>query len=685
MNLEDIKGIGKVKVKLLHNLNIYTIRDLLFYQPRSYDDRRRFSTLHEAVKLKNDKSSLVKVKVIDHKYLRGKRKKILKLIISDNSLNASLVCFNQNFLEKTIHIGDEIIVYGKFEFRFDEAQCTNFEIIKDIDLNSSFEFGKIIPIYSLTEGLYQKFMRKSVHYALSIMVNNIKSFVPVYIQNKRNMMNIQEALWQLHFPSEYENIVKANNRLKYEEMFKLEFNLQMKKYYNDKENSKSYTKKELARQFIRNLPFKLIEGQIQSLKQIKDDLFSKIPMNRLLQGDVGSGKTIVSIISMILTYENGYQSAFMIPTEVLAIQQFNVIKELLNDYGIKVDILFSSMTEPSKKLALYNLKEGKTDIIIGTHSLFSENVVYKNLNLVIVDEQHKFGVRQRIKLIEKGNNVNTLVMTATPIPRTISLTLYGDMDISYIKDKPKNRQDIITKVLYQDERNNAIDFLKNEINKGKQGYIIYPLIEENNKLNLSSAKFMFDELSTKDLKDIEISLIHGKLNTDEKKNIMDRFIRNEIKVLISTTVIEVGIDNPTATVMIIENAERFGLSQLHQLRGRIGRGPDKAYCYLLVNRNISEDGKERMRAMVKYNDGFKLAEKDLQIRGPGEFLGNRQSGLSELKFIDLKTDKDIINICMKDIKHIINQDPNLERNEHKFLKDTLYKEFISENQYYLKS
>jgi ATP-dependent DNA helicase RecG len=684
MDLEDIKGIGKAKKKLLQNLNIYSIKDLLYHQPRTYEDRRKFHSLQEALNMDN-KATLVKVKVIDHQYIYGRKKKILKMIISDGSLNASLVCFNQDFLKKTVNIGDDIIVYGKFQFRFDEAQSTSFDIIKDIDLNTSYEFGRIIPIYNLTEGLHQKFMRKSIHYALSIVSKDISSIIPDYIQNKRNMLKLHEALWEMHFPSEYENIIRALNRLKYEEMFKLEFNIQLKKLYNNMKKGISYTKIDYARNLIKKLPYKLTTGQKNALKDIKKDLFSNKLMNRLIQGDVGSGKTVIAIIAMIMTYENGYQSAIMAPTEVLAIQHYLVIKKLLKDYNIKVDVLYSSMTESAKKMTLHNLKEGKTDIIIGTHSLFSENVVYKNLNLVVVDEQHKFGVRQRISLIQKGVDVNVMVMTATPIPRTISLTYYGDMDISLIKDKPKDRKEIKTKVLYQDERIKALSFVKSQIEQGKQAYIIYPIIEESEKLNIPSANYMYEELSKNEFMNINLGLLHGKMDTEKKQKVMNDFTQGKIQVLISTTVIEVGIDNPNATVMVIENAERFGLSQLHQLRGRIGRGTDKSYCYLMVNRNISEEGKERMRAMVKYNDGFRIAEKDLEIRGGGEFFGVKQSGISDLKFIDLVKDYDFIKVCIEDIKEIINDDPYFIKEENQILNKTLYKEFINENQYYLKS
>lgn len=667
MKLTDIKGIGKVKEKLLNNLNIFTVKDLLYNKPRSYEDRRSFVKLSEAVKQK--KACLIKAKIIDHIIIRGRKQKILKLIISDNSLNAALVCFNQLYLEKQYPVGVDIIVYGKFDFRFDEAQCSNFELIKDIDINESFEFGKIIPIYNLTEGLHQKFMRNITHYALSMMDKNknITELIPQYIRNKNDLYKINDALWQLHYPSEQTNVIKAYKRLKYEELFRLQFILRLKKQYYNNRNKKAYSSADLSRKIINDFHFKLTKGQKNALKDIKDDLFSEKIMNRLIQGDVGSGKTLVAMIAMALTHENHYQSAFMAPTEVLAVQQHKTLKNILKPYNIKVDILYSSMPQPAKKLALYNLKEGKTNIMVGTHSLFSENVEYKNLGLVVIDEQHKFGVKQRISLIKKGENVNVLVMTATPIPRTISQTLYGDMQTSYIIDKPKNRKPIKTKVYFHEERIKVINFILEQIAEGKQAYIIYPLIEESNKVNLSSAVDMYKRLKEEYFTNTNIGLLHGKLTTEEKRKIMDDFINNEIKILISTTVVEVGVDNPNATVMMIEHAERFGLAQLHQLRGRIGRGIDKSYCFLLVNKNISDEGKERMRSMVKYNDGFKIAEKDLEIRGAGEFFGLKQSGISDFKFTDLSKDSDVLDMCIKDIENIFEDDPELENSKNKTL------------------
>lgn len=683
MNLEDIKGVGKVKKSLLNNLGIFTVKDLIFNKPRSYEDRRNFTTLRKAINQQDDKASLIKAKIINHQMIRGHKKKFLKLIISDGTLKASLVCFNRNFFEKTYPIGEEVIVFGKFQFRFDEAQSTSFEIIKNADLNNSYEFGKILPIYNLTEGLNQKFLRQITHYILSNLSKEIDDIIPKYIKKKRNLMNIQEALWQIHFPSDYESVIPAIKTVKYEELFNLQYNLKLKQYIDNKNQRTPFKKADLARTVIKELPFKLTKGQKHSLKQIKEDLFSNHPMNRLLQGDVGAGKTLVAMIAMCLSYENGYQSALMVPTEVLALQHYNKIKTMLKPYGIKVDVLYSSMSAPSKKLVLYNLKEGLSNFVIGTHSLFSENVEYKNLGLAVIDEQHKFGVRQRISLMKKGDMIHTLVMTATPIPRTLTMTLYGDMKTSVIRDKPAFRKVIKTKVLYQDERQKAVEFVKEQIEKGEQCYIIYPMIEDSEKMNLTSAVGMYEQLSGNEFSGISMGLLHGKLSTEEKKEIMEQFSNKDIQILVSTTVIEVGVDNPNATVIIVENAERFGLSQLHQLRGRVGRGEKQSYCYLLVNRNISDDGKERMRAMVRHHDGFEIAEEDLKIRGPGEFLGVRQSGVTDLKFADLRVDYDILKDVSEDCKTIIKNDPECEKDEHKGIKDTLYKRFEEDTIYYL--
>jgi ATP-dependent DNA helicase RecG len=660
-SVQFVKGVGPKKKSLLKQLKIETIKDLLFYFPYRYEDRRHLKNIKD---LKNGELQVFEAEVLAKGLRRSRRKiSIFQLALGDETGRLEAIWFNQPYLNDSFKVGDKIIIYGKVQER-KGLQVINpeYELIAEDEESDDFLHTKrIVPIYSLTKGISQRVLRKISYNALNEFLKYIEDNLPDNIKKKYNLVDLKRALSYIHFPQETEEITLARKRLVYEELFSLELVLAYKKYhYKFNEGSLRFNLDEEAiGAFIEKLPFELTLAQKKVINEIKNDLSSPCGMQRLLQGDVGSGKTVVALISALYVIACGYQVALMAPTEILAEQHYRTIKALLKGFKVKTALLISGIKKQEKNKVLENIKKQKADIIIGTHALIQKEVTFKKLGLVIIDEQHKFGVIQRQRLYKKGENPDLLIMTATPIPRTLAYSLYGDLDVSTIDALPGGRKKITTWWVTKKKIVGAYDFIKKEIKKGRQGYIVYPLVEKSKKLELKAAKEMYEHLSRDIFSEYKLGLIHGQMKADEKDKVMQQFKKGKIDILISTIVIEVGIDVANASVMLIEHAERFGLSQLHQLRGRIGRGEYESYC-ILVSSVLSDIAKKRLSVMSRLTSGFKIAEEDLILRGPGEFFGIEQHGFKDLKLADLIRDEAVLKKAREDAFEFLAKENFLE-------------------------
>lgn len=671
MNIQYIKGVGPKKAYKLRRLNVETIKDLIYFIPREYEDRTNFKTLREGIK---DEKISLEIEVTGLGTITRPRNNmsILKVPFKDTSGLGYLVWFNQDYLRDKFISGNKYIVNGKFNKMGMEYQIMNpvFEKPDKID-----KIGRIIPLYPLTEGLKNNEILTIISNVLKENLKFIEESLPESLIQKYSFMNIQEALYSVHFPKNHDSMIMAKKRLAYEELLTLQLGLFIikNKTYKNK-NGIQFPYKEEVKHFIEDLPFKLTGAQSRVVDEILLDMEDKKQMNRLVQGDVGSGKTIVGIISMYKAVLSGYQAAMMAPTEILATQHFESLTKIFDKYDIRCELLVGSLTKKNKELVLEDLKEGRIDIIVGTHAIIQENVEFNRLGLAITDEQHRFGVKQRATLNQKGFNPDIIVMTATPIPRTLALILYGDLDISIIDELPPGRIEIETYAVDKDMKERIYKFIEKQILEGRQAYIVCPLIEESEALSINAAEELFVFLKDEVFNNFNIGLLHGKMKSKEKEVVMDNFKKNIINILVSTTVIEVGVNIPNSNIMVIFNAERFGLAQLHQLRGRVGRGEYQSYC-ILINESMNPVSRERMRILQQSSDGFIISEKDLELRGPGEFFGTRQHGLPELKVANLIQDMDILKIAQKDAQEIIHKDPSLISNENSRLKSRINEMF----------
>lgn len=638
-NIKYVKGVGPAKAGLLAKINIYTVRDLLEHYPRCYEDRSNLKLIRALTdgELQTFQATIIS---IDESRPR-KGLTVTKITVRDQSGIAQLVWFNQAYLKNRFRLGMEIIICGKVERRFTTLQIANPEV-EILDGSDTLHTGRIVPIYSSVENLNQRFLRGLIYQVIS-SGSVISETLPDDLIGQYNLMRRTDALTNIHFPKSVEELAQARRRLVFEELFLLQSGLAFLRQKNKQSTRgvKHAPDGQLLRQAHECLPFQLTEDQQKVLQEINTDMEDVSPMQRLLQGDVGSGKTVIAALALVKTVENGYQGALMAPTEILAEQHYHTLAQLLSPLGVRLAILTGKMSKRSRQELLEQMHDGAIDIVIGTHALIQEDVEFKHLGLVVTDEQHRFGVQQRANLQAKGIAPDVLVMTATPIPRTMALTVYGDLDVSVIRQLPPGRKVVKTYVANTGMRQRVYNFVTREVENGRQAYVVCPLVEESEKLEAQSAVQLYEELSISHFKNIACGLIHGRMKSSEKDKIMAAFYSNDINVLIATTVIEVGVNVPNATVMIIEGAERFGLAQLHQLRGRIGRGEHQSYCILLSD-SKSDDSKERLDIMTKSNDGFVLAEKDLLIRGPGQFFGTRQHGLPDLKIANIVTDIDIL-------------------------------------------
>ncbi len=650
-----VKGVGPNIAKLLGKLDIVTVPDLILHFPRDYVDRKKTDLISDSLKKGNVN---LLVRVIAQDSIGYGRKKTLKVYIEDDSGRASLVCFGRNFLAKVLIPERLFRVYGSFTYRYGEIQSTNFEIEPFSEHSENFE--RIVPIYPLTEGLNQRLMRRIVANAFNLLDSRIDEEIPAYLREKYLFPPREEALRRIHFPEDFDSLEISRKLLAYEELFYLElFMLRKKKKRKAVRRKRSAVSHRLKNALIRRLPFRLTDDQVKVLEEIEKDLFDTKPMMRMLQGDVGCGKTLVAFLSALSVIESGEQVALMAPTELLARQHAENAARLLEPIGIRLGLLVGGMSERERLYIGEALRTGEVDMVIGTHALFSSDVKYRKLGLIVIDEQHRFGVLQRIALAEKGKNPDLLLMTATPIPRSLSLTFFGDLDISTIRTMPEGRTPVITHLAREGNEAKVYDRVRAELNRGHQAYFVYPLIEESESLDLKNAQNMFEYLSKEVFKDWKLTLIHSRVPQEEKKRRMDDFVNGKCQILVATSVVEVGVDVPNATCMVIEHAERFGLSALHQLRGRVGRSSFRSYCFLIYGKNLTESGIRRLRVMKETTDGFQIAEEDLKIRGPGELLGIRQSGPLRFKVADLTSDTVLIENARRDVEEIIEKDPGL--------------------------
>ena len=669
MDLKDdvkfVKGVGPNRVKLLNKLNIFTLEDLITYFPREYEDRSKPKKIAET---ENGEECLIEGIVTSRIREIGTHKRnmtIYKLIVRDETDSCELIWYNQSYLKKMFKIGETYKFYGKINKKIGMTEMLS--PVYDSEGNSR-NTGKIIPIYPLTYNLSQNTIRKIIENGLELAKDKLEETLPDYILKEYNLLGAKESIEQIHFPEELANFSKARNRIAFEELLTMQLLLlSLKNKYKNTEEGIAFDKNVKMSDVINDLPFKLTKAQTRVLEEIDNDMENSKAMNRLLQGDVGSGKTIVSIIAAYKTVKSGYQMAMMAPTSILAMQHMVNFENILSKYGIKCELLLGSTTKKKKVDILERLKNGEIDIIIGTHSLLEENVVFNNLGLVVTDEQHRFGVRQRSTIASKGKNPDVLVMTATPIPRTLALILYGDLDISIIDELPPNRKKIDTFAVRKSMEERVNNFIKKQIDEGRQAYIVCPLVEESEEIEAKSVLELAEKYKTQIFKEYRVEYLHGKMKPKEKDEIMHRFKDGEIDILISTTVIEVGVDVPNSNIMVVENAERFGLAQLHQLRGRVGRGEYKSYCILKYQGN-SEIIRKRMQVMQDTNDGFIISEKDLELRGSGEFFGTKQHGIPEFKVANLFEDIKLLKLIQSLTEKILQEDPLLELEKNNRLK-----------------
>ncbi len=675
-SVEYVKGIGPKRARMLaEEIGVRSVGDLLEYYPRDYLDRSRIKSIYQ-VGRSNEYETIQGVVVNQMEFTSRRSTKVLKIVVYDETGVASLMAFGKRvqYMKTSLKIDTKVVVSGKFKRDYGEVNTSDYtyEVLSDEDAEL-IHTGRIVPVYSLTAKLNQRSLRRWTKRIVDDYASYVPEILPMEIRRRQRLLDKPAAVKNIHFPDTHERLRTARHRLAFDELFFLELGLGLKKKrWEVEELGISFPRQsDLLQRFIASLPFQLTNAQKRVFAEIEADMRSTRPMNRLLQGDVGSGKTVVAAMAMLLAIDNSYQGALMAPTEILAEQHYNTLTSLLYPMGIQVVLLRGDMRKSDKEDALIRIRTGEANIVVGTHALIQEGVEFANLGMEITDEQHRFGVMQRAELKRKGVNPDVLVMTATPIPRTLALTVYGDLNVSIIDEMPPGRQKIDTRWVPEGKRQDMYQFIEDQIAQGRQAYLVYPLVEESEKLeDLKAATEMAEHFQNDVFPHLKVGLIHGRMRAEEKQEIMESFKNNEINILVSTTVIEVGIDVPNASLMLIEHAERFGLAQLHQLRGRVGRSHHKSYCLLIAN-PTTDDAVRRMNAMTGTNDGFEIAEEDLAIRGPGEFFGTRQAGMPDLKVASLIRDAKLLEVAREEAFRIAAEDPALLKPEHQMLKRIL--------------
>ncbi len=666
-DIQFVKGVGPTKVVMLNKLGIYTVKDLIEFFPRMYEDRTKLYKINE---FEQGKNALFLGTVCQKKEIKRIRKNlaIYSTYVCDENGVCKLTWFNQKFIFQKIQEGNTYLFYGKPTIQNGRFVVEGAMIY---DVNELSKVQGIYPIYNLTAGITQNYIFKLVNEVIS-SVSMYNEIFDEEFKQKNKLMNKKDALYSVHFPSSFENVKNARNTLIFEELFMFQLGLMMLKNTNlQNERSRKYERVE-KQEFLDLLPFKLTNAQSRVISQIENDIYSNKVMNRMVQGDVGCGKTMIAAVAMFIAVKNGYQAALMAPTTILANQHYNELSNYFSKIGVRCELLTSATTKKNKNIIIEKLKNHEIDILIGTHSLIEDNIEFDNLSLVITDEQHRFGVKQRLKLTNKNDEVDTIVMTATPIPRSLAIILYGDLDISIVDELPPGRTPIQTFAVNDSYETRVNEFIRKQVNNGRQVYIVCPLVEENDELDLKSVEMLYENYKNNIFPELNVGILHGKMKNKEKDEIMLDFKDGKIDILVSTTVIEVGISVSNATLMVIENADRFGLAQLHQLRGRVGRGDKKSYCILKSN-NKSLVSRQRMKIMVDNTDGFIIAREDLNLRGPGDFFGIRQSGLPEFKIANLLNDATMLEKTTDSVKELLLKDKTLKYHEN--IKKELYKKF----------
>jgi ATP-dependent DNA helicase RecG len=666
VNVQTVARVGKVRAQKLSKLGIKNIGDLVTYYPRDYEDRNLEKNVDE---LEDGDECAVTLQILSDIVLSRPRRtlRIYKTTGRDDSGIVTLTWFNQDYIKDYIHKGMVYVFFGKVKKKGSYIEMTN-PIYEQAEATRKKTTG-IQPVYPLTEGITQTYLRMIISSALQTVGGKLSDILPEELRKQYSLAEINYALEKIHFPQNAEEAAQARRRLVFEELLMLQLGLLHLKNSQVKVSGIQFQKRPEITQFIEKLPFQLTKAQARVYREIEADMTGEKQMNRLVQGDVGSGKTIVAVMAILLAALNHYQSVFMVPTEILAEQHYQSIVPLLQGYGVKTVLLTGSVSKKEKERIKESILKQEADLIIGTHALLQEDVSFANLGLVVTDEQHRFGVKQRAVLSSKSNP-DILVMTATPIPRTLALILYGDLDISIIDELPPNRKPIETYSVTESMRQRINAFIRKKAAEGRQAYIICPLVEESEAIEAEAAMSLAEKLRETDLKGLSIGLIHGKMKWKEKDKVMREFSAGKLDVLVSTTVVEVGVNVPNASVMVVENAERFGLAQLHQLRGRVGRGEYQSYC-ILFNQSQNEIAKKRMEIMTTYSDGFKLSEKDMELRGPGDIFGIRQHGLPEFKIANLYQDMEILKEAQAAAADIIKNQKLSGREDYKRLQTQL--------------
>ncbi|MGB7290866.1 MAG: ATP-dependent DNA helicase RecG [Thermodesulfobacteriota bacterium] len=684
ISIQYVKGVGPRIAEALSRKGIKTVEDALNYFPRKYEDRRNIKRIFT---LKPNTRQTVMGKIVLSGVVRSRSRGIYQVIVSDGTgtLALSWYQYNPKYLKATYKKGYTVILSGDVilnrynnTLQIIHPSPDDVEVFEDIEgiEKDMLNFNRIVPIYPLTEGIKQRRIRKIESLVLDNYAKRLFDYVPYEVRKRNHLIGIDQAISRVHFPSNSDNPVDFSDTssiynslphrtVSFNEFFLLEVGLALKKRDVSKMPGISFNPTgELTKKLLSRLPFKLTSAQSRVLSELETDMRADRPMNRLLQGDVGSGKTVVALLSMLRAVESGYQAALMAPTEILAEQHLRSVLKYVDGFGIRVVLLKSAQSRSEKESNYDAISSGDAKIVIGTHALLQGKVEFRDLGFVVIDEQHRFGVIQRALLRTKGKNPDVLVMTATPIPRTLAMTVYGDLDVSILDEMPPHQQSIKTFVFFEEKgaRDKAYDFVRQEVVKGRQAYIVYPLIEESESPDHRDLRFatkMFDELKQDVFPEFRLDLLHGRMKTEDKNEVMNKFISHQIDILVATTVVEVGVDVPNATVVVIENSERYGLSQLHQLRGRVGRGEHESICILISAAKRSVDAHKRLAILKNTSDGFKIAEADLMIRGPGEFIGTRQSGLPEFRFANLLRDARILGEARNEAFNIIREDPSL--------------------------
>ncbi|HOW58854.1 MAG TPA: ATP-dependent DNA helicase RecG [Candidatus Omnitrophota bacterium] len=651
--LRYLKGVGPKRSLVFQKIGIHTIRDILYLFPRRYEDRSNFVSFD---KLPIGEPVTCRGEVLDVKFKPIRGMPILEVLLGDDVGTLRVAWFNQPYLRKLFLPGQQLILYGKVEFFQKYLQMANpeFELVEPSQEDSA-HIGRITPIYPLTEGLFQRSLRTILKEAVEHQLGQaIVDLLPLDVRTRLNLMPLDEAIRQMHFPVSFAILEQARRRIVFDEFYSFELQLFLKvKTIKSQFQASAFTAKGAAMDDFKNvLPFSLTPSQEKAIQDLVRDLGQTVPMNRLLQGDVGSGKTVVAAFAFLMAERSGMQSVFLIPTEILAEQHYRTLTKLLEPLGVHIELLTKSI-EPEKRARLIaELKQGKIPVIVGTHAILQDDVQFQKLGLIVIDEQHKFGVHQRNQLLLRTPRPHQLVMTATPIPRTLALTVYGDLDLSIMKELPKGRQPIKTYWITRKKQSEVFEHIASRIKKGEQAYIVFPIIEETEKADILAAKKEYERLKKSVFPNFKLGLVHGKIDRETRETVMRAFSRKEIDILVATSVIEVGVDQPNATMMIIENAERFGLAQLHQLRGRIGRGSLESECFLF-GEPCTEEGKMRLRLLTKLTDGFQIADEDLKLRGQGDLWGVRQSGDAFFRLAHPVLDEPILLEARKEAQALV--------------------------------